>query len=142
MPKITFFTEEISFNLPRKLILKKWITNVISSENKQKGDINFIFCNDSFLSQLNLQYLKHNTLTDIITFDYSQDNKGLISGDIFISIDRVKENAAELKLSFSEELQRVMIHGILHLLGYKDKTTAEKNLMRQKEDISLSLQIK
>ncbi|MFZ4412103.1 MAG: rRNA maturation RNase YbeY [Bacteroidales bacterium] len=141
MAKITFFSEEISFNLTRKLFLKKWITEVIALENKQKGEINYIFCTDSYLSQINLEYLKHDTLTDIITFDYTKDHNGLISGDIFISIDRVKENAKLLQLPFSEELHRVMIHGILHLIGYKDKTKALKAIMRQKEDISLSLQL-
>jgi len=141
MAKITFFTEEISFNLPQKLFLKKWIAEVISLENKKKGDISYIFCNDSYLSKINLEYLKHDTLTDIITFDYTKDNKGSISGDIFISIERVEENAKVLKIPFTEELHRVMIHGVLHLLGYKDKTTALKAIMRQKEDNSLSLQL-
>lgn len=139
MAKITFFTEEISFNLPQKIFLKNWITEVIALENKIKGDINYIFCNDTYLSKLNLQYLKHDTLTDIITFDYTKDNNGLISGDIFISIERVKENAMALKIPFPIELNRVMIHGVLHLLGYKDKTKAEKAIMRQKEDNYLSL---
>ncbi len=139
MAKITFFTEKVTFNLPDKLFLKKWITEVIALENKKKGEINYIFCNDSYLSQINIQYLKHDTLTDIITFDYTQDNKGFISGDIFISIDRIVENANALQIPFSEELHRVMIHGVLHLLGYRDKTKAEKALMRQKEDNSLSL---
>ncbi len=141
MPRITFFNEEISFNLARKLFLKKWITEVIALEKKKKGEINYIFCNDNYLAQINLEYLKHDTLTDIITFDYTQDHKGFISGDIFISIERVRENAKLLQLPFSEELHRVMIHGILHLIGYKDKTKALKSIMRQKEDISLSLQL-
>jgi len=140
MPAISFFTEEIPFKLPQKRQLKQWIATVIASENKKTGDISYIFCNDAYLIQLNKQYLQHDTLTDIITFDYTADMDGLISGDIFISIERVKENAAGLKLSFMEELQRVMIHGVLHLMGYKDKTKAEKLQMRQKEDYSLSLQ--
>ncbi len=141
MATISFFTEEISFNLPNKLFLKKWIAEVIELENKKRGEINYIFCNDNYLLQINKQYLKHDTLTDIITFDYTQDNKGLISGDIFISIDRVKENSKVLQIPFSKEIHRVMIHGVLHLLGYKDKSKAEKALMRQREDNSLSLQL-
>ena len=141
MPKITFFTEEIVFKLPQKLFLKKWITKVISLENKKQGDINYIFCNDNYLSTINIKYLNHDSLTDIITFDYTNDNNGLISGDIFISIERVAENARLLQLSFQEELHRVMIHGVLHLLGFKDKTKALKTSMRQKEDNSLSLQL-
>ncbi len=141
MAKVTFFNEEISFHLKQKLFLKKWIADVIALENKKIGAINYIFCNDSYLLQINLEYLKHDTLTDIITFDYTQDSKGYISGDIFISIDRVQENAKELKILFEKELNRVMIHGVLHLLGYKDKSKAQKAIMRQKEDNSLSLQL-
>ncbi|MCX6231952.1 MAG: rRNA maturation RNase YbeY [Bacteroidetes bacterium] len=142
MSKITFFSEEIAFDLKQKRWVKEWITTVIASEKKKAGAISYIFCDDNYLIQLNQQYLKHDTLTDIITFDYTSDNDGLISGDIFISIERVKENAANLHTAFYEELHRVMIHGVLHLLGYKDKTRAEKLLMRQKEDNSLSLQNK
>lgn len=142
MPNISFFNEGIDFNLKQKLFLKKWISSVITLEDKKKGDISFIFCNDEYLSKINIQYLNHDTLTDIITFDYSEDNKGKISGDIFISIDRVKENAEKLEVPFVNELHRVIIHGVLHLLGYKDKTKALKALMHQKEDICLSLQKK
>jgi rRNA maturation RNase YbeY len=142
MSSISFFSEEIPFKLSQKRWLKQWINSVISSENKKVGTISYIFCNDAYLIQLNRQYLQHDTLTDVITFDYTVDNDGLVSGDIFISIERVKDNATELNLSFNEELQRVMIHGVLHLLGYKDKTKAEKQQMRQKEDYSLSLQNK
>lgn len=142
MAGITFFNEEIEFNLKGKQVLKDWISLVIESEGKKKGDISFIFCNDTYLSEINVQYLKHHTLTDIITFDYTADNKGRISGDIFISIERVKENAESLKIPFVNELHRVIIHGVLHLLGYKDKNKVDKALMRQKEDYCLSLQNK
>jgi len=141
MAKINFFNEEISFNLSQKLFLKKWIAEVITLENKKKGAINFIFCSDDYLSQINLEYLNHDTLTDIITFDYTKDNKGLISGDIFVSVERVRENAKLFDMPFTRELHRVMIHGVLHLLGYKDKTKALQSIMRQKEDNSLSLQL-
>lgn len=142
MAGITFFNEEIEFNLKGKQVLKDWISLVIESEGKKKGDISFIFCDDTYLSEINVQYLKHHTLTDIITFDYTADNKGRISGDIFISIERVKENAESLKIPFVNELHRIIIHGVLHLLGYKDKNKVDKALMRQKEDYCLSLQNK
>ncbi len=142
MANISFFNEGIDFKLNQKLLLKDWIYTVITNENKIKGSINFIFCNDSYLSKINKQFLNHDTYTDIITFDYTTDYKGKISGDIFISIDRVAENAEKLNISFTNELHRVMIHGVLHLLGYKDKTKSQKTLMRQKEDNCLSLQKK
>ena len=137
---ISFSTVETAYNLKNKLKVRNWVKSILESEGKKVGDITYVFCNDEYLGSMNEKYLKHNTLTDIITFDYSE--KGKLSGDIFISIERVKENAAGLKLSFMEELQRVMIHGVLHLMGYKDKTKAEKLQMRQKEDYSLSLQNK
>ncbi len=140
MSSISFLNADIGFNLPQKLITKRWINSVISSENKVKGDICFIFCSDNYLLKKNHQFLNHDTFTDIITFDYTEDNRGMISGDIFISIDRVKENSDNLNIPFENELHRVMIHGILHLMGYKDKTKAQKSLMRMKEDICLSLQ--
>ena len=101
-------------------------------------DLNFIFCDDEFLFEINNTYLRRDSLTDIITFDYS--NKNNISGDIFISIDRVKANALSFNESFEDELKRVIIHGVLHLLGYKDKSKKEKKIMREKEDFYLSLQ--
>lgn len=142
MSNITFFNEEIVFILKNKQVLKDWISQVISAEKRKKGEISFIFCNDEYLSKINIQYLNHDTLTDIITFDNTEDYEGKISGDIFISIERVKENAEKLNISFVNELNRVMIHGVLHLLGYKDKTKADKAQMRQKEDYCLSLQTK
>ena len=111
---------------------------VVKKEGSVVKDLNFIFCNDLFLLKMNKRYLKHNSLTDIITFNYS--NKNNLSGDVFISIDRVKENALLFSESFENELKRVIIHGVLHLLGYKDKSKKEKNNMRNKEDFYLSLQ--
>ena len=113
--------------------LKTWIKQIISDSGKKTGVLNFIFCEDEYLRRMNEQYLSHKTYTDIITFDQS-DKADIVSGDIYISIDRVKDNAQQLQLQFSEELPRVMIHGVLHLLGWKDKTTAEKKAMREKED--------
>lgn len=140
MPKkvIFFHSEKIKFSLSRKNIISNRLLRTIKKEGADCEKINFIFCSDSFLLSLNKKYLHHDTLTDILTFDYSTDKKK-ISGEIFISIDRVKENAKKFKVAFSNELHRVMIHGILHLLGYKDKSKAKKTRMRQKEDYYLSL---
>ena len=135
---IYFFSEEVSFILRDKNKIREWILYTISSEDYGKGSINFIFCSDKFLQSTNLQYLQHDTFTDIITFDTSDKAKE-ISGDIFISIERVKENSQTFKVFFKTELFRVMIHGILHLLGYKDKTQKEQEMMKAKEDYYLSL---
>ena len=115
---------------------KKWLNQVISNEDKQEGIITYIFCNDDYLLEKNIRFLNHNTLTDVITFDYCEGNS--VSGDIFISIQRVKENSEVFKVDFLTELNRVMVHGLLHLLGYKDKTESESSLMRKKENYYLS----
>ena len=115
---------------------KKWLNQVISNEAKEEGDITYIFCYDDYLLEKNIRFLNHNTLTDVITFDYCEGNS--VSGDIFISIERVKENSEVFKVDFLTELNRVMVHGLLHLLGYKDKTERESNLMRKKENYYLS----
>ncbi len=115
---------------------KKWLNQVISNEDKEEGDITYIFCDDDYLLEKNIRFLNHNTLTDVITFDYCEGNS--VSGDIFISIERVKENSKVFKVDFLTELNRVMVHGLLHLLGYKDKTERESNLMRKKENYYLS----
>lgn len=115
---------------------KKWLNQVISNEDKEEGDITYIFCDDDYLLEKNIRFLNHNTLTDVITFDYCEGNS--VSGDIFISIERVKENSEVFKVDFLTELNRVMVHGLLHLLGYKDKTEKESNLMRKKENYYLS----
>jgi len=132
------FHSETTFQLKQKIAVKKWIKETIVKEGKTTKDINFIFCDDYFLHEKNRAYLGHDTFTDIITFDYS--DRDLISGDIFISIDRVRENAPINNAPFENELSRVIIHGILHLLGYKDKGKKEKEIMREKEDFYLSLQ--
>ncbi len=135
---IQFFEEDIKFLLKDKRKLRNWFRATILEEGGKPGTLNFIFCSDSYLLNINTSYLNHNTLTDIITFDLSEDNQS-VSGDIFISIERVKENASAFKITFPQELHRVLIHGILHLLGYKDKTPSQQNEMRSKEDYYLSL---
>lgn len=134
---VHFFPEDVSFEFAHSNSLSQWIDQTITEHKKELGDVNYIFCSDSYLHEINLQYLDHDTFTDIITFDQSENDQ--IEGDIFISIDRVRENARDRRISFEDELHRVMIHGILHLLGYNDKTPKEKQLMREKEDECLSL---
>ena len=137
---ISFHTEDIRFTLKDKAILKGWITSVIEKKKRKTGELNFIFCSDEHLLGINRQYLNHDTYTDIITFDYSKEDVKLpVSGDIFISIDRVRENAEKFSKSFENELHRVIIHGTLHLLGYKDKAKAAKEEMTKEEDKSLTL---
>tara|TARA_B110000014_G_C19947885_1_gene490495 strand:+ start:403 stop:810 length:408 start_codon:yes stop_codon:yes gene_type:complete len=114
---------------------KQWVKGIILEENKKEGDILFVFCNDKYLLKKNIQFLNHDTYTDVITFDYCSDS--IINGDIFISTERVKENAKNLEVDFFNELNRVMVHGLLHLLGYKDKTELDAKLMREKEDFYL-----
>lgn len=138
MPKLSiyFFNEEISFNLKNKIIIRSWINQTIIQEKHQLEELNFIFCSDNYLLKINKEYLNHDTYTDIITFDNSSLPHEII-GDIFISIDRVKENAKSFDTTFINELNRVIIHGVLHLLGYKDKSKNDKALMTQKEDFYL-----
>ena len=118
-------------------LAQEWISDAIIREGKLVGEISYIFCSDEYLHKMNLEHLNHDTLTDIVTFNYCEDNH--INSDLFISIDRVKENAKTFKTSFQNELYRVMIHGILHLLGYDDKTSEDQNLMRAREDFYLTL---
>jgi rRNA maturation RNase YbeY len=136
---IEFFFEEVSIPGFSEEEIREWIIGVIENEKNVPGDVSFIFCNDQYLYQMNVQYLQHDSLTDIITFDYCPET-GNISGDLFISIDRVEENARELNLSFHDELKRVMVHGVLHLMGYNDKDSAQRAAMRQKENYYLTLQ--
>ncbi|MCJ8210416.1 rRNA maturation RNase YbeY [Mucilaginibacter sp. RS28] len=137
MPVINFFLEDISYKLTGKLALKKWIKETIIAEGYKLDELNYILCSDEYLLQINQQYLNHDTYTDIITFDNSEKDK-VITGDIFISIERIKENAVKFAVPEIRELQRVVIHGALHLLGYKDKKPAEKALMTEKEDFYLT----
>jgi len=126
------FNSETSFTLKNQNKLVKWIGDVVSSEGFQVAEINYIFCDDSYLNKINQEFLNHDTFTDIISFDYTLGKE--VGGDIFISIERVLENAEKFNEVFETELHRVMIHGILHFMGYKDKTKKEKTLMRTKED--------
>ena len=128
---IEFFSEN-NFELSNKDKIQTWLGRVIGSEGKVVGELTYVFCNDEQLLKLNKEFLNHDTLTDIITFDYSLGNE--IHGEIYISTDRVEENAEEFEVSFMNELSRVMVHGILHLCGYKDKSEEEKNQMRNKEN--------
>ena len=129
---------EISFafqtnkKIKKRTILKQWITTIVENNKKEVGEISYIFCSDEQLLEINKEFLNHDYYTDIITFDYSEAD--VISGDLFISIERIKDNAKTLKTSYQEELHRVIIHGVLHLLGYKDKTEVESENMRKLED--------
>lgn len=131
------FNYELDFKLSSETDYSDWIEKVILGYEFKLGELNYIFCDDAYLLKLNVEFLDHDTLTDIISFDYTMGK--LVGGDIFISLERVKENALELKLSFEEELKRVMIHGVLHYMGYKDKTKEDKEEMRLQEDKSISL---
>jgi len=135
---IHFFSEDISFTLDKQDNTISWIEKVMDKEGFSAENINYIFCSDNHLLAMNQQYLKHDTLTDIITFDHSEHSNNL-EADIFISIERVEDNAKSLDKDFINELHRVIIHGLLHLIGLKDKTEAEKQEMREKEDACLSL---
>jgi rRNA maturation RNase YbeY len=139
MPRIPvfFFEENIKFKPKNKSTLREWIKSTIIAEGYKLKELNYIFCSDSYLIELNRQYLNHDTYTDIITFDNSE-TEGTITGDIFISIERIRENAVKFSGNDVDELHRVIIHGALHLLGYKDKTKADKELMTQKEDFYLA----
>ena len=141
MASIEFFNQDLSFKFPRPRKTKLWIKEVIRKEKRELIHLNYIFCSDPYLLSINEQYLKHKTLTDIITFDHSE-GAGVIEGDIFISVERVLANAAALKTDVEEELCRVVIHGVLHLIGYSDKKPTEKLLMRKKENAYLSLRHK
>ena len=131
------FNYEIDFELKNSKEVKSWISKVILEENCNEGDINYIFCSDEYLHKINVKFLNHDTLTDIISFDYSLGKE--LHGDIYISVDRVTENASDYGTNFIDELDRVIIHGILHYCGYKDKTNDDELLMRSKEDYYLSI---
>ncbi|CAD0006376.1 rRNA maturation RNase YbeY [Flavobacterium chungangense] len=131
------FNYETDFNLENEEALTDWLSAVIVSEKKNEGEINYIFCDDEYLHKINVEYLDHDTLTDIISFDYTVGNE--LNGDIFVSVERVKDNAKDFNVSFDEELKRVLAHGILHYCGYKDKTDADAELMRSKEDEKIAM---
>ena len=135
---INFFSEDVKFSLPNKLKRKAWLKNLAKAEEFKIAELSYIFCSDEYLHKMNLDYLDHDTFTDIITFDNSEEEK-LIEGDIFISIDRVRENAKQLSLSEETELSRVISHGLFHLMGYKDKTKTQTLEMREKEEFAIEL---
>ncbi|MCT4575504.1 rRNA maturation RNase YbeY [Winogradskyella sp.] len=129
------FNYETNFNLVNEHEISEWISNAIKEENCTEGEINYVFCSDDYLHKINIDFLNHDTLTDIISFDYSVGKE--LHGEIYISVDRVKENALDFNVKFEQELSRVIIHGVLHYCGYKDKTESEAQLMRSKEDFYL-----
>ena len=131
------FNYESDFTLDNEEAIATWLSAVIVSENKTEGEINYIFCDDEYLHKINVEYLNHDTLTDIISFDYTMGNE--ISGDIFVSVERVLDNSKDYNTSFEDELKRVLVHGVLHYCGYKDKSEADEVLMRSKEDEKLTM---
>lgn len=133
---ISFFEEDIKFPLKEKTKHKNWLRKIAANQSLKIGDLNYVFCSDQYLYQINVEYLNHETYTDIITFDNSEE-KNTIEGDIFISIERVRDNAKKEKISFEEELLRVMSHGLLHLMGYKDKKEEDQKIMREMENESI-----
>jgi probable rRNA maturation factor len=135
---INFFSEEVKFALPQKLRRKNWLKKIAKSENYKIGELNYVFCSDEYLYQINVAYLDHHTYTDIITFDNSEDEK-IIEGDVFISIDRIRENASQHQQEETTELSRVISHGLLHLMGYKDKSPEQVKAMRSKEEAAIKL---
>ena len=137
MPFVLFFEEDITYKLKNKIKVRQWINDTIVAEGFKLQELTYIFCSDAYLLQINQQYLDHDTYTDIITFDNSE-YEGEITGDIFISIPRIRENATIFKVSETDELHRVIIHGALHLLGYTDKSPADKKKMTEKEDYYLA----
>ncbi|MBP3942135.1 rRNA maturation RNase YbeY [Sphingobacteriaceae bacterium WQ 2009] len=137
MKSILFFNEDIDYTPKGKINLRKWIEGTIKAEGfKRIGELNFIFCSDAYLLEINKQYLDHDTYTDIVTFDSSEE-EDLIAGDIFISVERIAENAAKFGVTEKDELHRVIIHGVLHLCGYYDKKSEDKKLMTEKENYYL-----
>lgn len=131
------FNYETDFELSDETAISEWLSNVIESESKKEGDINYIFCDDEYLHKINVEYLDHDTLTDIISFDYSIGNE--LHGDVFVSVERVADNAKDYGVSFDEELKRVLVHGILHYAGYKDKSEEDELKMRQKEEEKMAM---
>ncbi len=131
------YSYNTDFDLTQADEISLWLQNVAKSENFEIADLNYVFVSDEELYEMNVKYLNHNTLTDIITFNYVENE--IVSGDIFISVDRVKENAVDFNVSFENELLRVMVHGLLHLMNYNDKTDEEQDLMTLKEDEKLKM---
>ena len=131
------FNYELDFALENEQVYEDWLSEVITSENKTEGEINYIFCDDDYLHKINVEYLDHDTLTDIISFDYTVGN--VLQGDIFVSVERVQDNAKDFNVSFEEELKRVLSHGVLHYCGYKDKSPEDEAVMRSKEEEKMQM---
>ena len=131
------FNYETNFELENEALYEDWISRIIESEGFDEGEINYIFCDDEYLHKINVEYLDHDTLTDIISFDYTVGN--VLQGDIFVSVERVKDNANDFNVSFEEELKRVLSHGVLHYCGYKDKSPKDEALMRSKEEEKMQM---
>jgi rRNA maturation RNase YbeY len=136
--KVRFTAHDMPFRLPKTIEVRRWITRALEHEGYIADNLQYVWCTDLHLHEVNRKFLEHDTLTDVITFDYSSD-EGIVTGDIFISIERIRENAASIGIRVKDELHRVMIHGVLHLCGYHDKTPSEKSEMTEKEDYYLSL---
>lgn len=134
---IRYYCEDIKFEFKHKLLNNKWLRFVAQSEVRRLGDIGIIFCSDNYILDVNMKYLQHDYFTDIITFDYCEED--VLSGDLFISVDSVRDNASYYGTEFEDELNRVIVHGILHLVGYDDHTEEDQQQMRAKEDYYLSL---
>lgn len=137
---VRFFTEDVKFDFKQRMLTRNWLKLVAGSEIRKIGDINIIFCSDNYILDVNMKYLQHDYFTDIITFDYCEGDR--LSGDMFISIDTVKDNAQFYGTEFSDELNRVIVHGVLHLVGYDDHTEPDQVLMREKENYYLKLREK
>lgn len=131
------FNYELDFRLDNEIMHADWLSSIVASESKIEGELNYIFCDDNYLLKINKEFLLHDTLTDIISFDYSIGN--ILHGDMFISVERVHENASNFKVTFDEELKRVLVHGVLHYCGYNDKCAEDKIIMRQKEDEKMKM---
>ena len=138
MAELNFFSEEVNYRLRKIRKIRNWVLHTIETEGGEVETINFIFSSDSYVHKINVDYLNHDTYTDIITFEYNDSGLPILS-DIYISLDRCRENAKVLNLSLTNEVHRIIIHGVLHLLGYKDKNKKDKDLMTSKEDYYLSL---
>ena len=136
---VRYFCEDVKFSFKEKKVNNRWLKLVAGSEVRRLGNISIIFCSDRYILDVNMRYLQHDYFTDIITFDYCEGN--VLSGDLFISVDSVRENALHYGATFEEELRRVIVHGLLHLIGYDDRTPAQRQQMRAKEDYYLSLRI-
>ena len=131
------FNYETTFSLDNEEVYSNWCRKIVESEGKSLGEVSYVFCDDDYLHKINLEYLEHDDLTDIISFDYTMGNE--VSGDIFISVERVRENAADFEVDFLDELHRVMAHGLLHYCGFQDKTDADAQLMRMKEEEKMKM---